>query len=535
MKKCLCFQRVSSLRQDLTAQREAVIKAAGEKYKKSEIIEVQGKESAIKLDEMERQTLNEMKSYVELYPSIESIYFFSVDRLARRVSVVMSIKEWADEKKINLVFLNPYPFSTWFRTTDGEWKKNEISDIYLMFLSFGAKMEMEIKNERFAAAKALNKQNNRPNGKILYGYTTDENKNLAYDKPKAKVVRWIFDCYLKKGKSTAEIFDEGVELGYWQDLKARTSKANHIRIILKNYCYAGKPNNSGLVYPAIVDVEEIDEAIKLMNSKFNKPKSYTRNTYLCKGILKDEMTGYTMIANRWHVKYNIRQKVEGRYGVNINVADTLLWRTAFECKWNLLSHADEGQQDNIKEQLTDISTRIVTLKERIEKDIQPRYSKAYDAFVNGRGRITQQMYDNTISSLDNEHREIQNKIESLEKRETELYSLLDELMNKEKMDISIYTLKEITDDKQRLEIIKECITGMTVKKIGHKKYIFKVHSLMYTSPNTYLYMPKGGSIELYWVTGKVNNLEEINVSEGLENSTLIPIEDEIETRFTRGK
>ena len=212
MKKCLCFLRVSSIRQDLTAQREAVLAAAKKEYKASEIIEVQGKESAIKLDEMERQTLNEMKDVVEQYPSIECIYFFSVDRLARRVSIVMSIKEWADTRQINLVFLNPYPFSTWFKSTDGVWKKNEISDVYLMFLSFGAKMEMQIKGERFAAAKALNKEQNKPNGKILYGYTKDENKNLIFDKKEAKAVRWVFDSYLKKGMSTVEIFDEGVEL-----------------------------------------------------------------------------------------------------------------------------------------------------------------------------------------------------------------------------------------------------------------------------------------------------------------------------------
>ena len=120
---------------------------------------------------------------------------------------------------------------------------------------------MQIKGERFAAAKALNKEQNKPNGKILYGYTKDENKNLIFDKKEAKAVRWVFDSYLKKDMSTVEIFDEGVELGYWKDLKARTSKGNHIRIILKNYCYAGRPNNSGLIYPSIVDEDEVDEGL----------------------------------------------------------------------------------------------------------------------------------------------------------------------------------------------------------------------------------------------------------------------------------
>lgn len=534
MKKCLCFLRVSSIRQDLTAQREAVLAAAKKEYKASEIIEVQGKESAIKLDEMERQTLNEMKDVVEQYPSIECIYFFSVDRLARRVSIVMSIKEWADTRQINLVFLNPYPFSTWFKSTDGVWKKNEISDVYLMFLSFGAKMEMQIKGERFAAAKALNKEQNKPNGKILYGYTKDENKNLIFDKKEAKAVRWIFDSYLKKDMSTVEIFDEGVELGYWKDLKARTSKGNHIRIILKNYCYAGRPNNSGLIYPSIVDEDEVDAAIKLMSEKMNKPKSYLKNAYLCKGYLKDEESGYILTSFKCHAKYRIKQNVPNKFGVNMNIADTLIWRTAYEVKWNLISYLDDSQSENIKKELAELGDKIKNLKKHIEEDIQPRYSKAYEAFVNGRGRITQQMYDNTISSLDKEHKQYQSKVESLEKRETELYNVLDELLHKEKMDISIYTLKEIKDDKERLKIIKECITGMTVKKLANRKYLFKVHHKLYTSPNEYLYINRGKITELYWINGKYDE-NNINVFEGVNNGTLIPIEDEIEIRHKRAK
>ena len=104
-KKCICFSRVSSYRQDLEYQRNEVKTEALKNYKLSEIIEVTGKESAIKLSEEQRQTLNEMKSIVEDNPTIDSIYFFAVDRLARRVSVVMSIKEWADDHNINLVFL----------------------------------------------------------------------------------------------------------------------------------------------------------------------------------------------------------------------------------------------------------------------------------------------------------------------------------------------------------------------------------------------------------------------------------------------
>ena len=50
-KKCICFSRVSSYRQDLDYQRNEVKAEALKTYKSSEIIEVTGKESAIKLSE----------------------------------------------------------------------------------------------------------------------------------------------------------------------------------------------------------------------------------------------------------------------------------------------------------------------------------------------------------------------------------------------------------------------------------------------------------------------------------------------------
>lgn len=66
MIKCICFSRVSSSsHQDLDAQRAAIMKAALKEYKSNEIVEVKGKESAIKLSEEERRTLNELKEIVQ--------------------------------------------------------------------------------------------------------------------------------------------------------------------------------------------------------------------------------------------------------------------------------------------------------------------------------------------------------------------------------------------------------------------------------------------------------------------------------------
>ena len=89
-KKCICLVRVSTEQQKLEGQKEKVISAAiSDGYKLEEIAVVEGKESAIKLQEEERETLNEMKNIIAQYPTIESVYVFAIDRLARKVSIIL--------------------------------------------------------------------------------------------------------------------------------------------------------------------------------------------------------------------------------------------------------------------------------------------------------------------------------------------------------------------------------------------------------------------------------------------------------------
>ena len=187
MKKVICFARVSTTAQDLKPQLDAVKRQIiADGYKESEIAEVKGKESAIKLKEEERQTLNEMKQLISDYPTIEAVYFFAVDRLARRMSVVMSVKEWADENNIILVFLNPQPMYTFIRNEKGELIKNDLTDLLLAMLSYGAMMEMRIKQERFKTSKeSLRAAGKVSVGKPMYGYYKAADKSIQINDDEA--------------------------------------------------------------------------------------------------------------------------------------------------------------------------------------------------------------------------------------------------------------------------------------------------------------------------------------------------------------
>ena len=526
-KKCICFSRVSSYRQDLEYQRNEVKTEALKSYKISEIIEVTGKESAIKLSEEQRQTLNEMKSIVEDNPTIDSIYFFAVDRLARRVSVVMSIKEWADDHNINLVFLNPVKFNTLDKQPDGSYRKNTIADMFLNFLSIGAKMEMEMKNERFRSAKQMLKQQNKPISRMLFGYSKNEDKTVRIDPNTGRIIKWVFDSYLHHKKSTTQIYEEGIELGYWGKLNARSSQANRIRTILSNYAYAGENTGRDLVYPAIVDRSDVETAIQMLSEAQNKPKCKSKHSYLCKSIIKDKNTGYTMKADISHIRYMSMIGDYKQFTISMNICDTCIWRSAYQAKWISLSTIDSDTIGKTKDQLSEISTKISNLNE-ILNDIDKRTEKAYTAFVSGKGRITSELYEKTLRGLENERTETLNKIHKYEKREAELFYLLNEIQTKEKRDIEIRSVSEITDDTQRIDIIKEVVRSMTVEK-KNKRFLIEVDTILPVS-DRYLYAPKGRVNKLYYINGEFDPFD-VDIEKSVEQQLLLDITSEIMIRF----
>ena len=190
-KKCICLVRVSTEQQKLEGQKEKVISAAiSDGYKLEEIAVVEGKESAIKLQEEERETLNEMKNIIAQYPTIESVYVFAIDRLARKVSIILSVKDYLLKNKVNLVFLNPRKLATMIRNDKGVMVEDEMTSMMLLFLGYGAEMEMKIKLARWKATKDIMRSNNQlTSGRPMFGYKKATNKTVERDEVNAYICR----------------------------------------------------------------------------------------------------------------------------------------------------------------------------------------------------------------------------------------------------------------------------------------------------------------------------------------------------------
>ena len=109
-----------------------------------------------------------------------------------------------------------------------------------------------------------------------------------------------------------------------------------------------------------------------------------------------------------------------------------------------------------------------------------------------------------------------------------MFNLLNELQTKEKRDIEIRSVSEITDDTQRIEIIKEVVRGMTVEK-KNKMFLVEVDTILPVS-DRYLYVPKGRTNTLYYINGEFDPFD-VEIEKAVEQQILMDITNEIMIRF----
>ena len=88
--------------------------------------------------------------------------------------------------------------STFKRNEKGELVKNELTDLLLAMLSYGAMMEMRIKQERFNTSK----ENLRAAGKVavgkpMYGYYKAADKTIKKKDAEANIISNLFDGYTR--------------------------------------------------------------------------------------------------------------------------------------------------------------------------------------------------------------------------------------------------------------------------------------------------------------------------------------------------
>lgn len=452
MKKCIVFCRVSTNHQELENQRNKVVAAAiADGYLMDEIAIVEGKESAIKLKEEERETIKEMKSLINQFKTIESVYVFAIDRLARRVSVILSVKDYLTEKGVNLVFLNPHKMSTLRVDESGKKVEDELTSLLLMLLSYGADMEMKIKKERFQTVKeAMRKNGEITEGSAMVGYKKGIDKKPVIDEETAPYIIRTFQRYANENVSLGTLATELHSLGL-----ISTKDSSRVCQLIKNLSYSGR---GGKKYPALIDAKTQDICIAKLEENKKSNKTTSKNIYYGRGLVKDE-NGYALAINTPNNQYG---KTSQGITISVNVVDTVAWLEACALYRLMLTDNVIARRESFAKAIEDNEKKLVHCQQMVEEN-EMKKSRAFKMYVNG--KVSESDYIEVTEEADREIGKWQKEIARIN---------ADSELMKTKMNVegdnpfTIDYVDGITDDTQRVEIVKQTIESIVVsKQDGH--------------------------------------------------------------------
>ena len=485
--------RVSTTQQSLDEQREKVVASAiADGYRKSEIAVVEGKESAIKLKEEERETLNEMKQIIAENPSVESVYVFAIDRLARRVSVILSVKDYLDERGINLVFLNPHKIGTMrMDEKTGKMVEDELTKLLLMLLSYGAEMEMKIKQARFAVAREQSKKEGKyTGGRIKIGYKLTSDKHFEEADDDADVVRRVFNMYLQENGSCTSIYRHLSALGYFKPFHRNASGSKQIARLLSDRAYIGE----GL-YPRLID----DDTFNAVQAKLatHSQRHKTKDIYFCRGLLHDTIYGTSLYASRSSIAYKSRKTVR-TISLSINAMDWMVWHCAFQL---LAVYDDDMNSEREKEYKVKIEENITKIENYTSdiEDLESQISRAIDMNIAKPKHYPTDRMEATIKRCEKEIAKLKMDIANMKTDNSRMQDFLDGITEHSVM----YRMNGDWTDEAKKEIIDTLIERIEVTEIGKMRFKIVVkNKIGYIDDSYWEYETLGSKIQLIWVNGK---------------------------------
>ena len=289
---CAIYTRKSTsegLDQDFTtidAQREA-----GENY-----ISSQKSEGWVPLQEqyndggftganIERPALQKLLSDIKEH-KIDCVVVYKVDRLSRSLMDFAQLLKFFEKHNVTFVSVTQH-FNT--NSSMGRLTLN----ILLSFAQFEREIISERTKDKMGAAR---KRGQWLGGRPPLGYDLDkENKRIIINEEEAKLVREIFNLYIKGNSllQTARIINDGSyktkHLVYKSGKVFGGKKfgVTHIQFIIRNVVYIGKVSYGGQIYDgqnkAIVDENVFKEAQEKL--KLNRVERKVTKNRDCTGLL----------------------------------------------------------------------------------------------------------------------------------------------------------------------------------------------------------------------------------------------------------
>ncbi len=506
--KAILFLRVSTTSQ-IWEQQVASVKNLAYKdgFTDDDIITIGANESAIKLNDEERQSIQELFAYIEK-GVVDTVYIFEISRIARRMDVLYKVRDKLVENHIQLKCVEP----SFVLLNDDRSDVSEIANLQLALLGAMAEQEMKTKKARFAKARELKAERGEYfGGSIPLGYKTEsKGGKLVIDEDGARMVKMIFDWY-EDGKSQTQIARE-----LQGEFPQRKFMLSFVTRVLGNELYTGVVRDAGTecvskdgkVYkifkykkqlPPIISREQFDRCREIAKENFHQRRA-SKYVYYGYRLLRCPRCG-----GRWGVgnqrgayfcrnAYNTQRDISNfgpiecdyKHAIGINIMDSFLWHIATILEAKYIIENDKQQRLNYAKQIKEYEKQIILL-ERENADHNSKIERATDAYIDG--RLTKERYNikvNEINSLiDKNNNEIVQHRYHIDK----LHDLINEISNKgtyisgtgEKVVIKVKDIQQwidtlrntITTDKERYDLVHKHIKQVVVNVEKQGLYLTK--------------------------------------------------------------
>ena len=510
-KKCVLFLRVSTVKQDYN-QQIGRLKSAAAEYgyiNDEDFIIIGAKESGRKLSEEERETITHLQSVIET-EDIDLTILFEISRLARRMDVLIAIRDTLLAKRIQLVCLNP----SFTLLTEDRTKLKQDSN--LVFNLFGAIAENEAIILQDRVLKAF--EDKAAKGEIVggtmpFGYRFDENKRLVEYKEEADIVRYIYDSY-EAGLSQVKIA---------RKLKEKYPTHNfllsRVTQILNNELYTGIKRPAGTVatnragkvyktykydrqYPPLITVEQFQKCREIADNNRNErtPSIHLyygyklikcpecggfwgggsqRNSYHCRNAYNDSIRDVSNFG-KVHCKY--------KHAISINLMDSLLWHVASTLHAKYLLQDTSQTRKEYEAKLKEVQEQLdYTIKQL--SGIKFKKERIADGYADG--AYTKEKYREKLAKVDEESQSLNANRVRYEHQIEQINELIAGLQTKNLTlngEISVNLLSDLgdlvteirdktTDDQLRYDIIHKHImevyiyystADIDIQQIGRK-------------------------------------------------------------------
>lgn len=532
--KAILFMRVSTDAQIIESQPKILRDMAHQDgFSDENIISIGEKESAIKLEEEERRSLEKLKHYIET-DNIDTVYVFELSRIARTAKVLYSVRDYLVEHQVQLICKEPQ-----FVLLEKDRSKGIRSDSNLVFSIFGAlaEQEMKLKKERFARGRKYQAETNKFNGgRIPFGYRVnyDKDKLIEINEEDAEVVRHIYNLY-EQGYSQTQI--ARLLLGTSME---RNSTLSVVHNILSNEAYTGrkiKAHTFERSYPQIITPEQYDRCRQIAAEHKHTIDKSTNIYYGSKIVRCPECEGrcgataskgYYFCYNAYNAVRDVNvygnTQCSNKITISINILDSLLWHIASASEARHILVDSEQNRMEYEKKIGDIE-RLITNKTKQKESLSVKRERLFDGWVEG--RCSEDKYKKKTAEFDEEERNLDGEIAEYKYQIDQLKHLIDDLSSTWKsingqgaIQISdfgelVAKIRETTDDTIRSEIVHKHIMKVYLYDEKPIQYTFsrgqkearvkriEIHKYQ-GEPVSYYFLPFAGKKCLFWDNPETN-------------------------------